>query len=141
MRRAVRPDAGAALVETLVAIVLVGIALVTIVGSQGAAMLVSAADRNRADAELVLTNVAEAVRNPAVVPFVSCGDDPATVRDAPDVPVRSGWSVATTYAWWDGTGFVDMCPDDPALPAVQLVTIVVTDSAGAETSREIVKVA
>lgn len=143
MSRPSRPpahDPGAALVEVLLSIVLVGVAVVAIVGSQGNSLLATSADQNRATARLALNNAAEALRDPAVTPFVGCDPDgPNPSRPAPPVALRSGWAITADYRWWDGTGFGDVCPADAQLRDVQLVTLAVTDPIGHTVTLDVVK--
>lgn len=140
MSRAYRRDAGAAFIETIVAIVLLGVTIVSIVGGQGVAVLIAASDRERSEAAAVVANVSAALRDPAASPFDPCDGESPVLRPSPTVRLRDGWSVATTYAWWDGDGFGSECPADPALRGVQLVTIEVVDARGSVTTHEVVKV-
>ncbi|MFJ6051567.1 type II secretion system protein [Streptomyces sp. NPDC092307] len=110
-----RGEEGETLVEVLVAVVLIGVAFVTILGGIGTAIISSARQQQVTSADSVIRNAAEKVLG---APYVSC----AGGYETPTPP--AGYTVTVTIEHWDGVGaFGRSCPT--ADTGVQKVTLTV----------------
>jgi hypothetical protein len=111
----------------MVAIAIMGIAVVTIVTAMGAGILLATRHRQQTTANTVLVTAAEAVK--ASDFDTNC---PATYSP----PGKSGYSVATSVAYLDDAGATVDCSTGPPL---QKVTVTVTGPDGFVTSVDVVK--
>ncbi|MFE4856349.1 type II secretion system protein [Streptomyces sp. NPDC056670] len=113
-----RGEEGETLVEVLVAVVLMGVAFVTILGGIGTAIISSATQQKVTSADSVARSAAEKVVSD---PYVSCAGSYGT----PTPP--AGYTVAVEIEYWDGMGaFGPACPT--ADTGVQKVTLTVRSS-------------
>ncbi|MFE7514783.1 type IV pilus modification PilV family protein [Streptomyces sp. NPDC057540] len=133
-RRPRRPrgDEGETLIEVLVAVVLMGVAFVTVLGGIGTALISSATQQKVTGADSVIRSAAESIVRE---PYVSCADGYAT----PTPP--AGFTVTVEIEYWDGVGaFGPSCPT--ADTGVQKVTLTVHGTGprpGRDTTLEVVK--
>ncbi|GGY14813.1 type II secretion system protein [Streptomyces xanthochromogenes] len=110
-----RGEEGETLVEVLVAVVLMGVAFVTILGGIGTAIISSVTHQKVTSADSVIRSAAEKVVSD---PYVSC----ASGYETPTPP--TAYTVTLKIEYWDGVGaFVQSCPT--ADTGVQKVTLTV----------------
>ncbi|MEU4153593.1 type II secretion system protein [Streptomyces sp. NPDC026659] len=110
-----RGEEGETLIEVLVAVVLMGVAFVTILGGIGTAIISSVTQAKVTTADSVIRSAAEKVVSD---PYVSC----ASGYETPTPP--AGYTVTVEVAYWDGVGaFGRPCP--AADTGVQMVTLTV----------------
>ncbi|MEV6580410.1 type II secretion system protein [Streptomyces sp. NPDC051582] len=110
-----RGEEGETLVEVLVAVVLMGVAFVTVLGGIGTAIIGSVAQQKVTGADSVIRSAAEKVVS---APYASCADG----YETPAPP--AGYTVTVTIEYWDGAGtFGRSCPT--ADTGVQKVTLTV----------------
>ncbi|MFB7053487.1 prepilin-type N-terminal cleavage/methylation domain-containing protein [Streptomyces vinaceus] len=110
-----RGEEGETLIEVLVAVVLMGVAFVTIFGGIGTAIISSARQQKVTGADSVVRSAAEKVISAR---YVSCADG----YETPTPP--AGYTVTVEIEYWDGVGaFGRPCP--PADTGVQKVTLTV----------------
>ncbi|MER7950622.1 prepilin-type N-terminal cleavage/methylation domain-containing protein [Streptomyces sp. NPDC096079] len=110
-----RGEEGETLVEVLVAVVLMGIAFVTILGGLGTAIISSVTQQKVTSADSVIRSAAERIVS---APYVPC----ARSYETPTPP--AGYTVTVTVEYWDGVAAFDRaCP--PADTGVQKVTLTV----------------
>ncbi|MEU4954076.1 type II secretion system protein [Streptomyces lavendulae] len=116
-RRPRRPrgEEGETLIEVLVAVVLMGVAFVTVFGGIGTAIISSVRQQKVTGADSVVRSAAEKVVGD---PYVSCAGGYETPTPPP------GYTVTVTVEYWDGVGaFATACP--AADTGVQKVTLTV----------------
>lgn len=113
MIRALRREDGISLAEVLVAVVIMGLALVTIVTGFGTALLAANSHEGTTKADLVARAVAEAVQNAG---YQACSSSPDYSGALSAVTFPAGWGTsnvtALTVSGWNGgtaTGFT-ACP-------------------------------
>ncbi|MFD9611712.1 type II secretion system protein [Streptomyces sp. NPDC004288] len=127
-----RGEEGETLVEVLVAVVLMGVAFVTVLGGLGTAIISSVAQERLTGADSVVRTAAERIVSE---PYVSCAAGYTTPVPPP------GFTVTVEIAYWDGVGsFGPSCP--AADTGVQKVTLTVHQTgprAVEETTLEVVK--
>ncbi len=142
-------DEGETLIELIIAVAIMGIAVVAIVGGIATALLMSDIHRKQATAGSCVQNYAEAVAayvatdstaskanfaasatpdySPSAVGFTaSTGQLPCDVRsdDATSQPARFVATMTPPVLCWNGTGFSNSCPAATAdNHAVQRVTL------------------
>jgi Tfp pilus assembly protein PilV len=123
-------DQGETLIEVIMAVAIMGIAVVAIVGGIATTILMSDIYRKQATAGAYVRNYAEAVAAPAnYQASASPSYDPATVGYV--APPGGGFTATmTSVKCWNGTGFVPCSVAN----AVQQVTLNVasTDSRASE---------
>jgi type II secretory pathway pseudopilin PulG len=101
-------DRGESLLELIVAVTIMGIAVVAIVGSLGTAVLMSDIHRKQATAGASARDYAEAVETAvATTGYVACASSYPTGFSAPTGYVASG-----SMAYWNGTGWQATCTTD-----------------------------
>jgi prepilin-type N-terminal cleavage/methylation domain-containing protein len=123
------PDAGFSLVETLIAVAILGLGVVTVVSGMMTSITIGDLDRRQADGQTALRAYAEAVAGDT---YTGCAASyPAAAFSAP-----AGWTAAMTVAYWSaGTStFTPTCGTDSGLQRVTL-TVTATDGRGSETLR------
>ena len=123
------PDAGFSLVETLIAVAILGIGVVTVVGGMMTSITVSDLDRRQAEGQTALRAYAEAVAGDT---YTGCASSyPATAFSVP-----SGWTAAMTVTYWSTatSTFAAACGTDSGLQRVTL-TLTATDGRGSESLR------
>lgn len=98
-------DAGFSLVESLVAIALLGLSIVTILGAIGTAASTSGLQARQADADAALRSGAEFVKS---VSYIACPD--VASYDVSSATTAPGMSVAATVQFWNGSNFQANCP-------------------------------
>ncbi|CAM5647788.1 hypothetical protein SAVIM338S_06441 [Streptomyces avidinii] len=110
-----RGEEGETLIEVLVAVVLMGVAFVTIFGGMGTAIIGAVTQQKVTGADSFIRSAAEKVVGD---PYVSC----ASGYETPQPP--AGYTVTVTVEYWDGVGaFGGPCP--AADTGVQKVTLTV----------------
>ncbi|MFD7081824.1 prepilin-type N-terminal cleavage/methylation domain-containing protein [Streptomyces sp. NPDC059918] len=110
-----RGEEGETLIEVLVAVVLMGVAFVTIFGGMGTAIISSVAQQKVTGADSVIRSAAEKVVG---APYVSCAGGYGT----PMPP--AGYTVTVEIEYWDGVGaFGPSCPTSDT--GIQKVTLTV----------------
>jgi type II secretory pathway pseudopilin PulG len=126
VRRA-RGEAGSTLVELLVAIAIMGVAVVTVVMAMSATFTTSAVNRQATNAAIVARDYAEAVELAAAGTNAWCSSSYTTSYTPP-----SGYTVTPAFG---------ACPANTSTtPQFQTVTITVTSPSGAtETLRTVVR--
>ncbi|MFE3764579.1 prepilin-type N-terminal cleavage/methylation domain-containing protein [Streptomyces sp. NPDC059104] len=108
-----RGEEGETLIEVLVAVVLMGVAFVTIFGGIGTAIISSVRQQKVTGADSVIRSAAEKVVSD---PYVSCAGGYETPVPPP------GYTMTVTIEYWDGVGaFAKACPT--ADTGVQKVTL------------------
>jgi len=119
-------DRGETLLELLIAVVIMGIAVVAIVGGLAASTLVSDQHRKAATAGSYARDYAEAVKS---MPYVSCASASA-------YPVPAGFGLPAGYAatvqavrYWSGSAWQASCPGLGDV-GLQQVTVQVASSDG-----------
>lgn len=123
------PEAGFSLVETLIAVAILGIGVVAVVGGMMTSITVSDLDRRQAEGQTALRAYAEAVAGDT---YTDCASSyPAAAFSAP-----TGWTAAMTVTYWStGTStFGAACGTDSGLQRVTL-TMTATDGRGTESLR------
>ena len=134
-----RSERGDTLIEVIVSVVILGIVTAGLLAGMTTTIASSTISRNQANAEAVLTSVAEALRDPTSYPYQCPGN--YALGTIPNLP--TGWSTSqvtiTSEGQWDDASqqFLPAC----AVPAqMQKLNITVRSPDGALTwSREIVK--
>lgn len=126
-------DGGFTLVESLVAIALLGLSVVAILGAIGTAASTTGLQARQADADAGLRSGAELVKSQ---PYVACpavaAYDPSQATTSPDL------TLTATIEHWNGSTFVASCPVVDG--GFQRVTVTATAANGAFTrSLEVVK--
>ncbi|MFE5538944.1 prepilin-type N-terminal cleavage/methylation domain-containing protein [Streptomyces sp. NPDC056492] len=108
-----RGEEGETLIEVLVAVVLMGVAFVTVFGGMGTAIISSVAQQKVTGADSVIRSAAEKVVG---APYVSCASGYGT----PTPP--AGYTVTVEIEYWDGVGaFGPSCPTaDTGIQKVRL---------------------
>jgi len=117
-----RGEEGVTLVEILVAVSILGIAVVTLTGGIGTAILGSDIHRKQATSETLVRSAAESMK---AVTYSPC---PASYP-VPSVP--TGFSAATTVSYWNGTAFAGTCPTPDT--GLQRISISISSSDGRAT--------
>jgi prepilin-type N-terminal cleavage/methylation domain-containing protein len=130
-------DAGFSLVEVLVAIVILGIAIVSLVSALAASIVSSDRHNQQAKVEAVLHSAIELVKLPVdpatdLPTHVPCAEASDYNSKAQEAAASVGWAPSavqiTDVKYWDGSGFGATCYDDTAHGnlALQKITITVT---------------
>jgi Tfp pilus assembly protein PilV len=139
-------DAGISLVETLMGIVIMGVAVVAIL--TGFLSFVGESQRNDMQSRVhaVAVGATEALRDPVRTPYSNCNSPAYAAADAVDgVALPSGWTSAAissiTVRYWDGSAFQATCYDSAAsVLRLQEITVAVTSPDGrGRTSLAVVK--
>jgi Tfp pilus assembly protein PilE len=112
-------DRGESLIELVVAVTILGVAVVAIVAGLGTSVLMSDVHRKQATAGVTVRDYAEAVENAVVAGgYVACAN-----ADGHDYAAPSGFAVPAGYsrsvvagpggqplAYWNGSGWQNTCP-------------------------------
>jgi prepilin-type N-terminal cleavage/methylation domain-containing protein len=99
-------DTGFSLVESIVAIAILGIAVVAIVGALGTAASTTGLQARQADADAALRSGAEAIKSQ---PYVACPGVPA--YSTAGTTLAPGMTVSlSSVEHWNGATFVAACP-------------------------------
>ncbi len=127
-----RVDGGFTLVDMLLAVAILGIAVVTLVGGMMTAIRTSDLERKAAEALVTTRAYAEAVANDT---YADC----AASYPAGGASLPAGMSIALAVRYWDATStsFVTSCPATDS--GLQRVIVTVSTSDGRAT--ESIKVA
>lgn len=130
-----REDDGTTLVESILAVAIMGIAMAAIL--TGILTLVRESDRSeeQARANVVLVAVTEALRGPSVAYNSSCAPEPYAISDTAlaswGVTLPSGWDSTTveieSVRYWSGSAFDTTCEDSDPYRRLQELTVRVTD--------------
>ena len=137
-------DQGETLIEVMMSIVILGIALVAILGGMATSVLSGDIHRKESTATTLLVTSAESLKDPSVVYQACATTTNATYVSAlsalPGVSLPAGWSppVISTISYWNGSGFGSTCYDTAAygnLLRLQQITLTVKspDNRGVET--------
>jgi type II secretory pathway pseudopilin PulG len=139
----VRDQAGETLVETLLSLVILGVAIVAIVGGLGQSIFSSSLHRDQSDGGTVLVASAESVKDVALNPYVNCA---TTASYSPTVgnTVPSGWAVSVqSVQYWLGdaaaTTWGSTCRDLTTAVHVQKVTVNTVSPRGISHTLSVVK--
>jgi Tfp pilus assembly protein PilV len=128
-------DRGESLLEVLIAVTIMGVALVAIVGGLVTGILVSDVHRRQATASASVRDYAEAIENAvAGGGYVPCGGA-ANYASPAGFAVPSGYSmsvVAGSVRYWAGGGWQSTCTTDTGL---QQLTAQVASTDGRATER------
>jgi hypothetical protein len=127
-------EAGESLVELMVTISIMAVAVITIVSSMAAGILLSSRHQEQSKAGTLLVSAAESIKNQEF--DSSC--PPASYNPTAGVSVPSGYSVSSSVSYLDSSGATANCTDNPS-PALQKVTITVGTPAGYTTHVDVVK--
>jgi type II secretory pathway pseudopilin PulG len=130
-------DRGETLVELLVALVILGIAVVAIVGGLASSVLISDVHRKQAQAGVIVRDYAEALQAAVTASQLNYAACPAAPGYAPSAAalsatgftVPSGYTAAASVQYWDGSSTFGSCPagGDTGL---QRVTLTVSSDDG-----------
>ena len=133
-----RGEGGESLAELLVAIAIVGIAVVVIVGSMAAAIGLSTQHRQQATGSTLLNSAADAVKSK---PYVSCSPTAPDYSLVPGdgVTIPSGYTVTVNNVRaLDTAGAAAACPPAPDTK-LELVTVSVKNPSGVVTTLDVTK--
>jgi prepilin-type N-terminal cleavage/methylation domain-containing protein len=122
-------DAGFSLVETLIAVAILGLGVVTVVGGMMTSITIGDLERRQAEGQTALRAYAEAVDGDT---YTGCATSyPAAAFSAP-----TGWTAAITVAYWSTatSTFTSTCGTDSGLQRITL-TVSGTDGRGSESLR------
>jgi prepilin-type N-terminal cleavage/methylation domain-containing protein len=126
-----REERGETLIELLIALSIIGIAMVGIVGSMSTGIIVSATHRKQAVAGAAVMNYAEAVKQEALASLPSVGYKECAASSAygSSYTAPSGYTKSPpSVAFWTGSVFQASCPATPT--GVQRVTLQVASNDG-----------
>jgi prepilin-type N-terminal cleavage/methylation domain-containing protein len=114
-------DRGETLIELVVAVMIMGIALVAILGGVGVSILMSDIHRKQATAGAYVRDYAEAIENVvASGGYLDCATT-TTYGSPAGFAVPSGYEKAVVAVkYWDGTGWRSSCSSDTGLQQVTL---------------------
>lgn len=118
-----KPDAGVSLIEVLIALAIMGIAVVGILGALVTQLSGGRVHRDQANAATVVSSAAERVKAAGYVS--ACGSAPAAYLTAarqaslPSDWIEKGWTASqaitldavTPVRYWDGSDFTATCND------------------------------
>lgn len=127
-RRVMADERGESLLELLIAVMIIGIAVVAIIGGLVTSVLLSDVHRKQATADVAVRDYAESLVNSiANGGYTPCATTyPATTMDGDAVSV-----VASSMRYWNGTGFQTACPSPDS--GLQEVTLQATSGDGRAT--------
>ena len=131
-RRAPR-DSGLSLVEVLVSVVLIGLAVISVLGALGGSLIASAQHRKHATTDTLLRSAAELITGPATT-YVTCANAATYASALPADPTGTITVTIQSVEYWTGTAggaFDTSCSNssDPDLNA-QRITLLATSSDG-----------
>jgi len=132
-------EGGESLVEFLVAVAIMGIAVVAIISALGTAIRFSSLHSSQAYADNVLVSAADSVRSQS---YVACpGVSTSSYSPSQNVTFPSGWSASnvavTAVTGWNGSSFAACSSTDKKL---ELVTVTATSPFdGSASSIDVVK--
>ncbi len=139
-------DAGTTLIEVLMAVVIVGLAGAAILGGMASSIWGTDVHRKQVQVGLVLTEAAERLKDPALVPVPCAVPGTATyVAAVRAAPRPAGWGTGTVtitdVRYSDGTTFTGTCRDTDPLGhrlTTQLITVKATSPDGRATNTVVV---
>jgi hypothetical protein len=133
--RPIPDDRGATLVETLVAVVVLGTAGLAVVGSMYTSIAVSDVHRKQATAGTIAREYSEKI---AGLPYTECGGPgDYMITAAEDAAAAKGYSAAVdTVEYWTGSSWNSACSSS----GLQRVTVVAESSDGRATEGSVVVV-
>jgi prepilin-type N-terminal cleavage/methylation domain-containing protein len=150
-----RADDGFTLIETLIALAIMGVGMVAIMVSIGTAVTGSSVHRKQGDALTEVVSAAETLLNSRVTPYVACATTSSYQAKLNTVAVPAtwtaqGWTAANALAvtnveFWDGSTFGATCHDSDVADTahflrMQRLTVAVTAPGSNDVERiEIVK--
>lgn len=129
-----RTEAGTTLIEVLMAVAILGIAVVGIVGAMGTSIIGTDHHRKQAQAHTVLLSAVDAVKSQSANPYLPCATT-GTYAPSAGVALPGDWTAATISVqgvkYWNGSGFAATCP--PSDKKLQLIQVQVTSPDGRAT--------
>jgi type II secretory pathway pseudopilin PulG len=138
-RGPVQRDRGETLLELLIAVAIMGIALVAVIGGIGTSILMSDIHHKQAAAGAAVRDYAEAVQNKvALGGYVACASA-ATYGSPAGFSVPAGYTksvVAGSMRYWDGSAWQTTCPDK----GLQRLTVQVASDDGRASEQVVVVV-
>ena len=134
-------DRGETLIELLVAVVIMGTAVVAVVGGLGTAIMISDIHRKQSIIAADLTAFAAAIQGAVATSpgYIDCATDSRGARPYPSYAPGSGYQADIPQVrYWNGTTFTTSCTVGSDL-GVQLVTLHVwSDDGRVDRSMEVV---
>jgi prepilin-type N-terminal cleavage/methylation domain-containing protein len=126
-------DRGETLIELLVAVAIMGVALVAIIGAFGASITMSDVHRKQASAGAAVRNYAELVTNyVAGTGYSSCAAASAYSAGTVGYTAPSGYSATpASIKYWSGSAWSASCGTDTGLQQLTL-TVSSTDTRASE---------
>ena len=112
-------DTGSSLVDILMAVAIMGVAMVSIVGGMMTASTSANVSRQTAEAQQLTRTYAESVAADA---YTAC----ATSYAATGFSLPAGFARTTVITYWNGTSFASACPATDS--GLQRVSVTVTSS-------------
>lgn len=142
-----RSERGVSLLESVIAIAILGIASAALLGGITTGTSGSNLHRQQADDDAVLVSAGEAVVDNSLTPYTHCATSYVPNLSGYTWPNTSGfaWSssnvVVTSITYWNGSGWQATCTDDGNyIDTLQLITVTVTHPNGlVKVSRDFVK--
>jgi Tfp pilus assembly protein PilV len=123
MCRSLRSDRGESLIELLVTIVIMGTAVVALVGGLGVAITMSDIHRKQAKAGAYVRNFAEAIETEVAKSpsgYLPCGNAAAYQAMFASPEPGSFDRAVTAVAYWNGTAFANTCTTDGGVQRISL---------------------
>ncbi len=119
--RPVRSEAGTTLVELLMAVAILGIAVVSIVTAMGTSIIGTDHHRKQAQAHTVLLSAVDVVKSQAYQSCATAG----SYAPATGVTLPAGWTASVvsvqSVTYWNGSTFAaSPCVPDPKLQLVKV---------------------
>ena len=132
-------EGGSTLIEVMIAVAILGIAVVTILGAMTTGMMASFGHRQQANAGDVLLSAVERVKT---APYVTCAapTDYLSAAQGVTLPTGGGWTASAvaipSISYWAKDGsFQATCPTTSPFMRLELVTVAVTSPDGATTEQ------
>lgn len=120
-------DRGETLLEVLIAVVIIGVAIVAIIGGLVTSVLMSDIHRKQATAGATVRDYAETIEKYVAGSYVAC-QSAANYTSAVGFTSPPGYTRSvTSVSYWNGSGWVSACGTDVGL---QQLTVQVASSDG-----------
>lgn len=122
-------ESGLTLIELLITVLILGLAIVAILGGMVTMLSTSGLHRRQADVGSVVENAAEAVKSAA---YASCATSYVTPASSQgDVNQALAGTGSLHIRYWNGTAFVSTCPTPDQ--GLQMVPVTATSTDGSVT--------